>query len=113
MRSGCIMDTLTIVDFSEIIKIGGKVFENYEGIIYQENVKESSNNHQIIIKCHQNLKKKFASRQEYKNEKKNKLMQKLVNKFLNSLYGVHYRKSINGSYKCESQNWRQNTIIKY
>ena len=37
MRNGYIIDTLTSVDIQEIVKIGGKVIEIYEGIIYREN----------------------------------------------------------------------------
>ena len=41
MRNGYIIDTLTSVDIREIIKIGGKVIENYEGVIYRENFRVS------------------------------------------------------------------------
>ena len=34
MRNGYIIDTVTSVDFCEIIKIGGKVVDIYEGVIY-------------------------------------------------------------------------------
>ena len=37
MRNGYIIDTLTNVDIQEIVKIGGKVIEIYEGVIYREN----------------------------------------------------------------------------
>ena len=36
MRNGCITQVLTSVDIQEIVKIGGKVIENYEGVIYRE-----------------------------------------------------------------------------
>ena len=36
MRNGYIIETLTSVDICEIVKIGGKVFEIYEGVIYIE-----------------------------------------------------------------------------
>ena len=39
MRNGYITDTLTSVDISEIVKIGGKVVEIHEGVIYRENYK--------------------------------------------------------------------------
>ena len=39
MRNGYIIDTLTSVDFQEVTKIGGKVIEFYEGVIYRENFK--------------------------------------------------------------------------
>ena len=41
MRNGYIIDTLTSVDICEIVKIGGKVIEFYEGVIYRENFKIS------------------------------------------------------------------------
>ena len=39
LRNGYITDTLTSVDIQEIVKIGGKIIEIYEGVIYQENFK--------------------------------------------------------------------------
>ena len=41
MRNGYIIDTLTSVDIQEIVKIGGKVVEIYEGVIYRENFEVS------------------------------------------------------------------------
>ena len=41
MRNGNIIDTLTSVDICVIVKIGGKVIEIYEGVIYRENFKIS------------------------------------------------------------------------
>ena len=41
LRNGYIIDTLTSVDIEEIVKIGGKVIEVYEGVLYRENFKES------------------------------------------------------------------------
>ena len=41
MRTGYIIDYLTSVDIQEIVKIGGKVIEIYEGVIYRENFKVS------------------------------------------------------------------------
>ena len=34
MRNGYIIDYLTSVDLQEIVKIGGKVIEVYEGVLY-------------------------------------------------------------------------------
>ena len=42
MQTGYIIDTPTSVDIQEIVKIGGKVIEIYEGVIYRENFKVSS-----------------------------------------------------------------------
>ena len=39
MRNGYITQVLTSVDILEIVKIGGKVIEIYEGVIYRENYK--------------------------------------------------------------------------
>ena len=41
MRNGYIIEHLTSVDIQEILKIGGKVIEIYEGVIYRENFKAS------------------------------------------------------------------------
>ena len=96
MRNGYIIDTLTSVDIQEIVKIGGKVIEIYEGVIYRENFKVCP-----FRKVIENL---FALRKKYKDEK-NDLMQGLVKLIMNSLYGVQIRKDINESYYCTSENW--------
>ena len=62
MRNGYIIDTLTSVDIQEIVKIGGKVIEIYEGVIYRENFKVSP--------FRKVIEKLFALRQEYKDKKK-------------------------------------------
>ena len=41
MRNGYKIDTLTSVDICEIVKIGGRLIELYEGVIYRENFKIS------------------------------------------------------------------------
>ena len=41
MRNGYIVDVLTSVDIHEIIKIGEKVIEIYEDVIYREKFKVS------------------------------------------------------------------------
>ena len=66
MRNGYINDTLTSVDIQEIVKIGGKVIEIYEGVIYRENFK--------ISPFRKVIGKLFALRQKYKDEK-NDIMQ--------------------------------------
>ena len=96
MRNGYIIDTLTSVDICEIVKIGGKVVEIYEGVIYRENFKVSP--------FRKVIEKLFALRQKYKDEK-NDLMQGLVKLIMNSLYGVQIRKDINEWYSCESETW--------
>ena len=41
MRNGYIIQVLTSVDVQEIVKIGRKVIQIYEGVIYRENFKVS------------------------------------------------------------------------
>ena len=41
MRNGYIIDTLTSVDIQEIVKIGEKIIEIDEGVVYRENFKIS------------------------------------------------------------------------
>ena len=95
-RNGCIIDTLTSVDIHEIVEIGRKVIEIYEGVIYRENFK--------ISPFRKVIEKLFALRQKYKEEK-NDLMQGLVIIIMNSLYGVQIRRDINESYYCKSETW--------
>ena len=96
MRNAYVIDTLTSVDIQEIVKIGGKVIEIYEGVIYRENFKVSP--------FRKVIEKLFALRQKYKDEK-NDLMQGLVKLIMNSLYGVQIRRDINESYSCKSETW--------
>ena len=48
MRNGCITQVLTSVDIQKIVKIGGRIIEIYEGVIYKQNFErnpfEKSNN---------------------------------------------------------------------
>ena len=88
MRNGYIRDILTSVDSPEIFELGGKVIENYEGVICPENFKISP--FRIVID------KLFDSRQKYK-DKKNDLLQGLVKLFFNSSYGAQIRRDINES----------------
>ena len=96
MRNGYIVDTLTSVDIQEIVEIGGKLVEIYEGVIYRENFKLSP--------FRKVIEKLFALRQKYKDEK-NDLMQGLVKLIMNSSYGVQIRRDINESYSCKSETW--------
>ena len=98
MRNGYIIDTLTSVDIQEIVKIGGKVIEIYEGVIYRENFKVSPFR-KIINKL-------FALRQKYKDEG-NEVMQLLVKILMNSLYGEQIRKDIEEKFACKSDYWMQ------
>ena len=96
MRNGYIVDTLTPVDFQENVKIGCKVNEIYEGVIYRENFNVSPFR-KVIDKL-------FALRQKYKNEN-NLVMQLLVKLLMNSLYGENIRKDIEEKFACKSEAW--------
>ena len=60
MRIRYIIDTLTSVDIQELAKIGGKVIEIYDGVIYRENFKMSPFKKVIA--------KSVALKQKYENE---------------------------------------------
>ena len=98
MRNGYIIDTLTSVDNQEIVKIGGRVVEIYESVIYRENFKVSPFR-KIIDKL-------FALRQQYKDEG-NEVMQLLVKLLMNSLYGENIRKDFEEKFACKSEYWMQ------
>ena len=98
MRNGYIIDTLTSVDIQVIVKIGGKVVEIYEGVIYRENFKVSPFK-KVIDKL-------FALRQKYEDEG-NEVMQLLVKILMNSLYGEQIRKDIEEKFACKSELWMQ------
>ena len=96
MKNGYIIDTLTSVDIQETVKIGGRVVEIYEGVIYRENFKMSP--------FRKLIGKLFALRQEYKDEG-NDVMQLLVKLLMNSLYGENIRKDIKEKFACKSEAW--------
>ena len=98
MRNGYIFDTLTSLDIQEIVKIGGKVIEIYEGVIYRENFKVSPFR-KVIDKL-------FALTQKYK-DKGNDVMHLLVKLLMNSLYGENIRKDIQEKLACKSEMWMQ------
>ena len=101
MRNGYITQILTSVDIQEIVRIGGKVIEIYEGIIYKKNFKVSH-----FRRVFEKLSK---LRQKYKDEN-NEIMQMLVILIMNSLYGEFLRKEILESYQCKSEMW---TMAEY
>ena len=98
MRNGYIVDILTSVDIQEIVKIGSKVIEIYEGVIYHDNFKVSPFKKVID--------ESFELRQKYKDEN-NDVMQLLVKLIMCSLYGEQIRKDIEESYQCKSEYWMQ------
>ena len=96
MRNAYIIDTLKSVDIQEIVEIGGKVIEIYEGVIYRENFKVSPFR-KVIDKL-------FALRQKYKDEGID-VMQLLVKLLMNSLHGENIRKDIEEKFACKSEAW--------
>ena len=98
MRNGYIIDTLTSVDIQEIVKIGGKVIQIYEGVIYKENFKVSPFR-KVIDKL-------FKLRQKYKDEG-NDVMELLVKLLMNCLYGEQIRKDIEEKFAFKSEYWMQ------
>ena len=97
MRNGYIVRTSTSVQIQEIVKIGGRVIEIYEGVIYRKNFIKISPFKKTIDKL-------FELRQKYKDEN-NDVMQLLVKLNMNSLYGEQIRKDIEESYECKSEMW--------
>ena len=102
MRNGYIIDTLTSVDIQEKVKIGRKMVEIYESVIYRENFK--------ISPFRKVLEKLFALRQKYKDKHKD-LMQKIVIVIMNNLYGVQIRRDIDLIINVNHNiGWKQNTM---
>ena len=96
MRNGYIIEHLTSVDIQEIVKIGCKVIQIYEGVIYRENFK--------ISPLRKVIDKIFALRQKYKDEN-NDVMQLLVKLLMNSLFGENIRKDLEEKLACKSEAW--------
>ena len=96
LRNGYIIDTLTSVDNEEIVKIGGKVIEVYEGVLYRENFKESPFKEFI-----NNL---FELRAKYNSEGED-ILQEMVKLIMNSLYGQTIRKDIEEEFCCKTEHW--------
>ena len=102
-RNGYVIDYLTSVDIQEIVKIGGKVIEIYEGVIHRENFKVSPFR-KVIVKL-------FALRQKYKDNN-NDVMQILVKLLMNSLYGENIRKDIEEKFACKSEAWMMSEYVE-
>ena len=96
MRNAYIVNVLKSVDIQEIVKIGGKVIQIYEGVIYGENF--------TVSPFKKVIDKLFEHWQKYKDEN-NDVMQLLVKLIMNSLYGEQIRKDIEESYQCKSEMW--------
>ena len=84
--------------YKKLSKIGGKVIQIYEGVIYRENFKVSPFR-KVIDKL-------FAFRQKYKDEN-NDVMQLLVKLLMNSLYGENIRKDTEEKFYCKSEMWME------
>ena len=98
--SGCVtvivlMFQLLLI-FEEIVKIGGRVVEIFDGVFLRE-IFEVSPFEKVIDK-------RFELRQKYKDESKN-VMQLLVKLIMNGLYGEQIRKDTEESYQCKSEQW--------
>ena len=85
LRNGYIIDVLTSVDIQEIVRIGGKVIEVYEGVIYRENYKVSP--------FRDFIKNLFDLRLKYKSEGQD-ILQEMVKLIMNSIYGQTIRRDI-------------------
>ena len=95
MRIGYTINTLTSVDVQEIVEIGRKIMERYEGVVYRKSFK--------ISPLRKVIEKLLTVGQNYKDEKID-LMQRLVKVIMNSLYGVQKGKNINETYFCQSDH---------
>ena len=98
MRNGYIVGVLTSIDIQERVRIGGRVIEIYEGVIYRKNFE--------VAPFEKVIDKLFELRQKYKDEN-NYVMQILVKLIMKSLYGERIRIDIEESYSCKSENWMQ------
>ena len=96
MRNRYITQIFTSVDIQQIVKVGGRVIQIYEGVIYWE-IFEVNPVTKIIDEV-------FSLRQKYKDEG-NDVMQLLVKLIMNALYGEFLRKEITESYQCKSEMW--------
>ena len=96
MRNGYKIDTLASVDIQELVKIGCKVIEFFEGVIYRENFE--------VNPYRKYLDKLIALRQKQKYED-NDVMLLLVKLLKNSLYGENIRKDGEEKYACKSETW--------
>ena len=96
LRNGYIVDVLTSVDIQEIVRIGGKVIEVYEGVIYRENYKVSP--------FRDFIKNLFDLRLKYKTEGQD-ILQEMVKLIMNSIYGQTIRRDIEDEFCCKTENW--------
>ena len=96
MKKGYNIDTLTSADSQEIVEAVGVFIENYNGVIYRENVKTNPSRNVIEILFDLIFKQK---------DEHDEVMQLIVKLLMNSLYGEQIQKDIEGEYSCKSENW--------
>ena len=96
LRNGYIVDVLTSVDIQEIVRIGGKLIEVHEGVIYRENYKVSP--------FRDFIKNLFDLRLKYKSEGQD-ILQEMVKLIMNSIYGQTIRRDIEDEFCCKRENW--------
>ena len=103
MRNGYKTQFLISVDIQEIVKVGGRVIEIFEGVNYRE--KFEINPFEKVIDI------LFALRKNYKDEG-NDVMQLLVLMIINALYGEFLRKDILESCQCKSEMWMMTEYVE-
>ena len=96
MRIGYNIDTITSVDIQEFVKIGGKVIQIHEGVVYRETFN--------VTPIRNVIDSLFASGQKYKVEN-NDWMHLLVKLLLNALYGENMRQDIEENFARKSDFW--------
>ena len=100
MRKSIIIDTLTSVDFVEILIYGGIILEVFEGF-FCHNLQ--------YIPYTEFVTDMFVKRHLLKSQGKN-LLQNLAKKIGLSIHGCNIRKDINEEYICVTESW---TIKNY
>ena len=96
LRNGYIVDVLTSVNVQEIVRIGGKVIEVYEGVIYRESFKVSP--------FREFIKNLFDLRLMYEKNG-DEILQEMVKLIMNSIYGQTIRRDIEDEFSCKTEHW--------
>ena len=94
MRNGIIIDTLTSVDFVEIVKCGDVIFEVFEGFFCQ-NLEYMPYTEFVTDMC---------EKRDLIKSQGNDLLQKLAKKIGLSVHCGNIRKDINEDYKCVTES---------
>ena len=101
LRNSFLVESFKSVDMQEIVEIGGRNVQIYEGVIYREDFKVSP--------FRKVIEKLFNLGLKHKNEC-NGVMQGLVKLIMNSLYGENVRRGNNVEYKLDSEYWMNSEI---